>query len=102
MFGDQTKGRARRVLASRPLVYLGTVSLGFYLFHLALMTNIQDWLAPGGHGAFYGSLPTIFALTFVASIAAASVSYLAVERPFLRLKDRRLGSIWRREPANTS
>jgi peptidoglycan/LPS O-acetylase OafA/YrhL len=102
MFGDQTKGRARRVLASRPLVFLGTVSLGFYLFHLALMTNIQDWLAPGGNGAFYGSLPTIFALTFVASIAAASASYLLVERPFLRLKDRRLGSIWRREPASRS
>jgi peptidoglycan/LPS O-acetylase OafA/YrhL len=63
------------------------------------MTNIQDWLAPDGDGAFYGSLPTIFFLTFVASIAAASVSYLAVERPFLRLKDRRLGSIWRREHA---
>ena len=65
------KGRARRVLASRPLVYLGTVSLGFYLFHLALMTNIQEWLAPAGtSGAFYGSLPTVFSLTFVASIAA--------------------------------
>jgi peptidoglycan/LPS O-acetylase OafA/YrhL len=102
MFGDQSKGRARRALASRPLVFLGTVSLGFYLFHLALMTNIQDWLAPDGDGAFYGSLPTIFFLTFLASIGAASLSYLGVEKPFLRLKDRGIGSIWRREPATRS
>ena len=102
MFGDQTKGRARKVLATRPLVYLGTISLGFYLFHLALMTNIQEWLAPEGtSGDFYGSLPTVFGLTFVASIAAASVSYLLVEKQFLRLKDRSLVSALKREPAAT-
>jgi peptidoglycan/LPS O-acetylase OafA/YrhL len=44
----------------------------------------------------------VFFLTFVASIAAASVSYLAVERPFLRLKDRPLRSALRREPARAS
>ncbi len=98
MFGDQTKGRSRKVLASRPLVYLGTISLGFYLFHLALMTNIQEWLAPAGtSGDFYGSLPTVFLLTFLASIAAASVSYLLIERPFLRLKDRPLSSVLTRD-----
>jgi peptidoglycan/LPS O-acetylase OafA/YrhL len=105
MFGDQTAGRARKVLASRPLVYLGTISLGFYLFHLALMTNIQEWLDPSNgrfDGDFYGSLPTVFFLTFAASIAAASVSYLLVERPFLRLKDRQLLSVFRREPARLS
>jgi peptidoglycan/LPS O-acetylase OafA/YrhL len=102
MFGDQTKGRARRVLASRPLVFLGTVSLGFYLFHLAVMRNVQEWLSPDGEAFFNGSLPTVFGLTFVLSIALAIMSYFAVERPFLRLKDRRLGSIWRREPAKTS
>ena len=49
MFGDQTKGWGRRFLASKPLVLLGTVSLGFYLFHLAVMANVQEWLAPDGH-----------------------------------------------------
>ena len=104
MFGDQTKGRARKVLASRPLVYLGTISLGFYLFHLALMTNIQEWLDPSNgpaDGDFYGSLPTVFGLTFVTSIAAASISYLLIEKPFLRLKDRSLVSVLKRQPAAT-
>src|SRR4029077_21251018 len=70
MFGDQTKGRGRRFLASKPLVLLGTVSLGFYLFHLAVMTNVQEWLAPDGTSSvFYGSLPAVFTLTFVGAIA---------------------------------
>ena len=51
-------------------MFLGTVSLGFYLFHLAVMTNVQEWLAPEGTSSvFYGSLPAVFALTFVCAIA---------------------------------
>jgi peptidoglycan/LPS O-acetylase OafA/YrhL len=73
------------------LVLLGTVSLGFYLFHLAVMGNVQEWLAPSGtSSAFYGSLPAVFGLTFVLSIALAFLSYYLVEKPFLRLKDRPL------------
>ena len=78
-------------------MFLGTISLGFYLFHLALMFNVQDWLAPEGQsGDFYGSLPTVFGLTFVLSIAFAAISYYLVERPFLRLKDKPLTSLVRR------
>ena len=84
MFGDQSAGRARKVLASRPLVLLGTVSLGFYLFHLAFLAKAQEWL---GVGAFGGSLPAVFTITFVCSVALAFVSYYLVERPFLRFKD---------------
>jgi peptidoglycan/LPS O-acetylase OafA/YrhL len=95
MFGDQTQGRGRRFLASKPLVLLGTVSLGFYLFHLAVMANVQEWLAPSGtSSAFYGSLPAVFALTFVGAIALAFLSYYLVEKPFLRLKDKPLSSFW--------
>jgi peptidoglycan/LPS O-acetylase OafA/YrhL len=93
MFGDQRASKARRVLASRPLVLLGTVSLGFYLFHLAFLSQTQDWL---GVGAFGGSLPTVFTITFVCSVAMAFVSYYLVERPFLRLKDRSWRSLARR------
>jgi len=100
MFGDQTAGWGRRLLASRPLVLLGTVSLGFYLFHLALLRKAQEWT---GVGAFGGNLPTIFAITFVCSISLALVSYYLVERPFLQLKDRPLRSLWiRRHPVGTS
>ena len=81
-------------------MFLGTISLGFYLFHLAVLTNVQDWLAPDGEsGDFYGSLPTVFAITFVLSIACAAVSYYLVERQFLRLKDKPLSALFRRERA---
>jgi peptidoglycan/LPS O-acetylase OafA/YrhL len=97
MFGDQTQGRGRRFLACKPLVLLGTVSLGFYLFHLAVMSNVQEWLAPDGTSSvFYGSLPAVFGLTFVGAVALAFLSYYLVEKPFLRLKDRPLTSLWRR------
>ncbi len=97
MFGDQTQGLGRRFLASRPLVMLGTVSLGFYLFHLAVMSNVQGWLAPAGTSSvFYGSLPAVFGLTFVCSIALAFLSYYIVEKPFLRLKDTPVSALWRR------
>jgi peptidoglycan/LPS O-acetylase OafA/YrhL len=99
MFGDQTQGRGRRFLASKPLVLLGTVSLGFYLFHLAVMTNVQEWLAPSGTSSvFYGSLPAVFSLTFVGAIALAFLSYYLVEKPFLHLKDTPFTSLWRRTP----
>jgi len=98
MFGDQTQGLGRRILASRPLVLLGTVSLGFYLFHLAVMGNVQEWLAPSGTSSvFYGSLPAVVGLTSVISIALAFLSYYVVEKPFLRLKDRPIASLWRRQ-----
>ena len=75
-------GRAK-LLASRPLVYLGTVSLGFYLFHLALMTNIQEWLAPAGtSGDFYGSLPTVF-IAHVPRVDRGGVGELPADREAL-------------------
>jgi peptidoglycan/LPS O-acetylase OafA/YrhL len=103
MFGDQRKGLGRRILASKPLVLLGTVSLGFYLFQLAVMANVQEWLAPDGtSSAFYGSLPVVFTLTFFGAIALAFLSYYLVERPCLRLKDGPVSSLWRRSTAKTS
>ena len=92
MFGDQQATRARRFLASKPLVLLGTVSLGFYLFHLAFLGKSQEWL---GVGSFGGTLPEVFAITFVCSVAMAFVSYWLVEKPFLALKDKSFGQLFR-------
>lgn len=93
MFGDQTRTRARRVLSSRPLVWLGTVSLGFYLFHLAFLHQAEEWT---NAAPFEGTFAKIFGITFVTSIAAAAGSYFLVERPFLRLKDRSVRSLFSR------
>lgn len=63
-----------RPLATRPLVLVGKVSFGMYLWH---------WLFTSPDGGLAG-----FALAVVLTVAMAAVSYRYVERPFLRRKDR--------------
>jgi peptidoglycan/LPS O-acetylase OafA/YrhL len=78
----------------RPLVYLGRISYGLYIFHAGVyflvyvilkqplericeLANLQEW--KGGIGMM---------IAFAATVAIASVSYRYFERPFLRLKER--------------
>ena len=67
-----------RVLAWRPLVYIGTISYGLYLFHRPIARAFVDL----GIGGDLGAL----ALIAGASIAIAATSYRYVERPVLRFK----------------
>jgi peptidoglycan/LPS O-acetylase OafA/YrhL len=71
----------RRVLAWRPLVYLGRISYGMYLWHLVILGALVAWLP--GQGAAIRTVE-LFTLT----IGVASLSYRYVERPFLRRKRR--------------
>ena len=41
VFGDPEVGRVRGVLRWRPLVYVGTISFSFYLFHYAVLNQMQ-------------------------------------------------------------
>ena len=96
MFGDQQVGRLRAVLRSRPLVILGTVSLGFYLFHKAVLSQVADWTdaAP-----FQAHLWKLLLIAYPLSVAIAAVSYYAVERPALHLKRTASASSAARTPA---
>ena len=67
------------VLASRPLVYLGRISYGLYVFHGA-MYALTHWAGL----RWQSRLPVAFLLT----LAVAALSYRYLERPFLRLKQR--------------
>jgi len=72
-------GRSNDWLAHPWLVYLGRISFGLYVFHVAaivvVMTLSLPWLV---------RLP----LTFGFTLLAASLSYRFFELPFLRLKER--------------
>jgi peptidoglycan/LPS O-acetylase OafA/YrhL len=74
-----TLGATSSLVRWGPLVYLGRISYGLYVFHpLALMYTeglLDGW--PRVSKNFFG-----LGLT----IAAASVSYAVLEKPFLRLK----------------
>ncbi len=77
-------GAGERVLAWRPLVYLGIISYGLYLWHRPLMRAFTD--------SGLGGVPWAVAMMFALAIALAFLSRRFVEDPFLRLKDRYFSS----------
>lgn len=74
-------GPAARVLSVPPLVALGRISYGLYIWHLPIFKLTPPRLLP--------SSPVLADVVLVAlSVAVAVVSYVVVERPALRLKAR--------------
>ena len=81
--GDPARGLVRRVLAHRALLWLGLVSYGIYLWHRAVLEQLDRWgFDPGGVAHPYLAWPLV-TLGLTATIAAAS--YYALERPAVRL-----------------
>ena len=74
-----------RVLRWRVLAWLGLVSYGIYLWHDPLLGKLLQ------HGAYswWRGHPflVLTAATFLAAVVAAALSYYAVERPILSLKN---------------
>jgi peptidoglycan/LPS O-acetylase OafA/YrhL len=79
-----TLPRSLRWLGSRPMVALGVVSYGIYLWHEGVTDIYRDVFDVP---IFTGSFPTALAVTLVGSVVAAAVSYVVIERPALALKD---------------
>ena len=86
VLGPQDEGLARRVLASAPLQWLGEISYGIFLWHLAVLEGLLRLL---DQPLFTGSWVTTFALTWCLTIPVAWASYRLVERPLMS---------WRRRP----
>jgi peptidoglycan/LPS O-acetylase OafA/YrhL len=75
-------GPLNRVLSFRPLVLLGVISYGVYLWHFP----IDVFVTPARVGL--SGMP-LMGLQLALTLVVASVSYLVVERPVMR------GSFWR-------
>lgn len=81
VFGDQTRGWLRRyVLGNRALLYVGVVSYGLYLWHTAVLIQLERW------GFSRESTLAWFLIGLVGGLILASLSYWLVERPVLKLK----------------
>ena len=84
VFGDVRRGAVRRLLANRALLFIGMVSYGLYLWHLAVIIQLVRW--------DYASVE--FVHPWVAWLIPAigggvllgTLSYYLVERPALSLK----------------
>jgi peptidoglycan/LPS O-acetylase OafA/YrhL len=106
MLGSSATSRANVVLASRPLVYVGTVSYSLYLFHFWIVSPFAGTLDrfDGRAALFY--LVNVLTALFMA-IMLATGTYQLVEVPGRRLirrfADRFLGveAVGEREPAPT-
>jgi peptidoglycan/LPS O-acetylase OafA/YrhL len=79
IFGDWRRGWVRRLLASRTLVWLATISYGFYLWHLAVMRKLQV------AGLADDSPIGFLLLSFLGSAAFGAASYYLVGRYFIEL-----------------
>jgi peptidoglycan/LPS O-acetylase OafA/YrhL len=87
VFGPQDVSLFRRFLRWRPVVYLGVVSYGVYLWHNNFLEQAREWARSP---VFNGSFVLLLTVTLAWSLLAATASYYLVELPILRLKDRRL------------
>ena len=86
VFGDPARGWVRRILGAPPLLWIGLVSYGFYLWHVAVI----DKLARAGLRGEVGWLG-LSAAALAGSLAIAAVSWYLLERPILRLGRRLAG-----------
>jgi peptidoglycan/LPS O-acetylase OafA/YrhL len=83
--GPQREGWIRAALRSRPVAFLGTVSYAFYLWHLPLLTKLDAHFTYQHVGGFV----TLLVLGVALSLAVATVSWYAIERPAIALSRRR-------------
>ena len=78
------RGLVGKTLSSSPLVYLGTISYGVYLYHYFMI-----WVFRREFGWIRKQYPhqAVYFLTLTAAtIAVASISWFAFERPINGLK----------------
>jgi peptidoglycan/LPS O-acetylase OafA/YrhL len=71
-------------LGSRPMVMLGVVSYGVYLWHKSLIPKVQEWF---GWGFFQGNFLVVFLAVALLSTALAWLTHRWIESPSLRLTD---------------
>jgi peptidoglycan/LPS O-acetylase OafA/YrhL len=90
VFAWERGGAVRRVLAWRPLLYMGLISYGIYLWNEAVLLKVgkatNGWLTDTlGLGADARFL-ALCAMGLAVVVAISTVSYYVVERPALALK----------------
>jgi peptidoglycan/LPS O-acetylase OafA/YrhL len=84
VFGDPDRGLIRRLLAWPPLLWVGLVSYGAYLYHFAFLEQLQKW--DFGSVANDVSPYVWFPVTLAGALVIAAVSWYCFERPLLSFK----------------
>jgi peptidoglycan/LPS O-acetylase OafA/YrhL len=88
VIGNQDRGWPRRILRHRALIWIGVVSYGLYLWHLAVLTQLDRWRIPQDIVRWTG-LPAMLVWIVVGigpALALAAASWYWIEKPALRFK----------------
>ncbi len=86
VFAVPGRGVVGRILGNRVLTYLGLISYGIYLYHYAVVQQIEDWVGHSIGGPVEFQMLVNVLLAVLGAAIIASLSYYLVERPALRLK----------------
>jgi peptidoglycan/LPS O-acetylase OafA/YrhL len=71
-----------------PLIYLGKISYGLYVFHLCCFACIESMAQSVLVTHPVLRMTLVYVFSFALSVAVAAISYKVFEQPFLRLKER--------------
>jgi peptidoglycan/LPS O-acetylase OafA/YrhL len=82
--------RVGRGRVSAGLAWVGERSYGIYLLHMPVIfvVALHGWQLPLGHGAVFDATATALVLVLPAAVLLASLTFAAVEQPFLSLRGR--------------
>ncbi len=90
------KGRYGAILSWTPLVYLGRISYGVYVYHVFIIILVSPLLATYGITEIHASIARL-AILLTLTIALSSFSWHYLEQPFIAWKN----DLTRRRPAPT-
>ncbi len=85
VIGPQDRGLIRKMLQTKPLVFLGTVSYGIYLWHESWIQMFLRWT---GDRLFTISFLELTAFVALMATVTAALSYYGLERPILQARIR--------------
>ena len=85
IFGPQDRSPVRAFLRNPVVAWLGLISYGVYLWNEAIIEKYLDWTDRTPFNTYLGSMLLV---VVIVTIAVATTSYYALERPVLRLKSR--------------
>jgi peptidoglycan/LPS O-acetylase OafA/YrhL len=83
-FVGSSGGLYRRLMATKPLAYIGLVSYGIYLWHDAWIVRAVHW--SGGFVALKAPFWTVGVSAFSLSVVMGALSWHFLERPVLELE----------------
>ena len=79
-----------RVAGSPPLVFLGKISYGLYVYHVAVLSVVHVAFSRfiGGSESSVGFWLAEGVCAFFTTVIVSVISYQYLERPFLKLKSK--------------